>query len=370
MFNCGDVEKLRSTHAQGPDVLSLYLPVPQDPAELPGLVAKAKDLLASVKTSRADGVSVDEVSPADQDAVLDALARPGQEWPGHTVAFFACARLGLFEVLTLPGPAPASCMLATRPQVRPLLAALQRFPDYRVVIIDRHFSWIVSVSGSQVETLSRQYDEGVHRSGLGSWYGLDAQRAHQRAVQASRRHYRKVAAGLRSGADPGCEIPLVIGGRYQGVAHLMEELSPEVLATFAGGFTVDPGSLCLADIRDLAQPIIDKWVRRGELELTRGVLSDAPQSAAIGLSAALAAVNQGAAAHLLIGHGGTVPGFACGHCGTVNVRRSNDCDTGVSAVSDVLEEMVHRTLDDGGKVTMNDDAPFTVAAKLRFPLPA
>ena len=161
----------------------------------------------------------------------------------------------------------------------------------------------------------------------------------------------------------------MIGGRYQGVAQLMEELSPEVQATFAGGFTVDPGSLCLADVRDLAQPIIDKWVRRGEIELTRDVLSDAPQSA-IGLSAALAAVNQGAAAHLLIGHEGTIPGFACGHCGTLNVRRSNDCDTGASAVSDVLEEMVHRTLDDGGKVTMNDDAPFTVAAKLRFPLPA
>ena len=185
MFNCGDVEKLRSTHAQGPDVLSLYLPVPEDPAGLPGLEARARDLLADVKTGQADGVSVGEVSPADQDAVFDALARQGQEWLGHTVAFFACARLGLLEALTLPGTAPESCMLATRPQVRPLLAALQRFPDYRVVIIDRHFSWIVSVSGSHVETLSRQYDEGVHRSGLGSWYGLDAQRAHQRAVQAS-----------------------------------------------------------------------------------------------------------------------------------------------------------------------------------------
>ena len=119
-------------------------------------------------------------------------------------------------------------------------------------------------------------------------------------------------------AAKACERRIRVTTRTAGICA-----KPGRAATFAGGFTVDPGSLCLADIRDLAQPIIDKWVRRGELELTRGVLSAAPQSAAIGLPAALAAVNQGAVAHLLIGHGGTVPGFACGHCGTLNVRRSN-----------------------------------------------
>jgi len=37
-------------------------------------------------------------------------------------------------------------------------------------------------------------------------------------------------------------------------------------------------------------------------------------------------------------------------------------------VPDLLEEMVQRTLDDNGPVTMIRDAPFSVAARLRFPV--
>ena len=39
MFGYADLEKLRSVCAPGPVVLSLYLPVPLDPARLRGLAA-------------------------------------------------------------------------------------------------------------------------------------------------------------------------------------------------------------------------------------------------------------------------------------------------------------------------------------------
>ena len=35
---------------------------------------------------------------------------------------------------------------------------------------------------------------------------------------------------------------------------------------------------------------------------------------------------------------------------------------------DLLEEMVQRTLDDNGPVTVIRDAPFSVAVRLRFPV--
>jgi hypothetical protein len=39
-------------------------------------------------------------------------------------------------------------------------------------------------------------------------------------------------------------------------------------------------------------------------------------------------------------------------------------------VKDLLEEMVQRTLDDARQVTVICDAPFSIAAKLRFPVTA
>ena len=67
-----------------------------------------------------------------------------------------------------------------------------------------------------------------------------------------------------------------------------------------------------------------------------------------------------------------IPGFACGGCGLLSADPGEcpDCGTAAPAVPDLLEEMVQRTLDDNGQVSAIHDAPFSVAAKLRFPVAA
>jgi hypothetical protein len=156
MISHADVEKLRSIRAPGPTVLSLYLPVPMDPVGVPGLTAQAEDLMAGAGAGRPDGVSIAKVGQADRAAVLGALAAHGRDWLGHTVAFFACQQLALFETLPLPCVLPGRAVLATRPHVRPLLAAKQRCPDYLVAIISRRHAWVLSVSGNRAETVARQ----------------------------------------------------------------------------------------------------------------------------------------------------------------------------------------------------------------------
>ena len=113
MISHADVEKLRSMQAAGPVVLSLYLSVPLDPAGTRELAADAGDLMAGVGLSGPDGVSTAGISDIDRDAVLATLAARGRDWLGHTVAFFACAEIGLFEVLPLPCVLPERVVLAT-----------------------------------------------------------------------------------------------------------------------------------------------------------------------------------------------------------------------------------------------------------------
>jgi Bacterial archaeo-eukaryotic release factor family 10 len=118
---------------------------------------------------------------------------------------FACKELGLFEVLPLPCVLPERAVLATGPHIRPLLAALQRCPDYRVAIADREHAWVLTVSGNRVETVVRQAGQGLRSPGFGGWYGLETHRVQQRIIQPGRHHYRdtireapfSVAAKLR-----------------------------------------------------------------------------------------------------------------------------------------------------------------------------
>ena len=371
MISGADVEKLRSIRAQGPTVLSLYLPVPLDPAGIRNLAAEAGDLMASVAVGNVNGASTAGVSDADRQAVLDALAAQGRDWLGHTVAFFACDQLGLFEALPLPCHLPDRAVLATRAHVRPLLAALHRCPDYRVTIADRRHSWVLSVSGNRVETVADQSEEGPRSPGFGGWYGLESHRVQQRIIQLGRHHYRDTAAILARAADAGRHVPLVIGGHHDSIAGLLQALPPAVRADFAGSFTADPHTLTPARVRELASPVIEGWVARRERELAAEILGEAPgRLAAVGLPACLAAVNEGAVACLLVAHEGMIPGFVCGRCGALSTGSGEcpDWGTAARAVPDLLEETVQQALDDHGQVMVIRDAPFIIAAKLRFPV--
>ncbi|HEY1320689.1 MAG TPA: hypothetical protein VGF32_10605 [Streptosporangiaceae bacterium] len=367
MISHADVEKLRGMRAPGPAVLSLYLPVPPGPAGVQGLAARAEDLMAGAGAGGPAGASIARAGHADRDAVLGELAAHGPDWTGRTVAFFACQQLGLFEALPLPCVLPRRAVLATRPHVRPLLAVIQRCPDYLVAITGRRHAWVLSVSGNRVETVARQSEEGPRGHGFGAWHGLETRRIRQGIIQLGRHHYRDTAAILERVTDVGQHVPLVIAGRHDSITGLLQELPPAARETFAGSFTADPHALTPARVRELAGPVIEGWVARREQESAREILGGL---AAVGLHASLAAVNQGVAGHLLVAHEGMIPGFACGGCGALSTGSFEcpDCGTAARMVPDLLEEMVQRTLDDNGPVTMIRDAPFSVAARLRFPV--
>jgi peptide chain release factor subunit 1 len=364
-----DVDKLRNMRAPGPVVLSLYLPVPLDPAGMRSLAARAGQRMAAA--SEPGDVSAVRVSHSDRNSVLDTLAAHGRDWLGHTVAIFACGELGLLEALPLPCWLPERAVLTTRPHVRPLLAALQRCPPYHVAVVDRRQAWVLSLSGDQVETVARSTAEVPRSSGFGGWYGLKAYRVQQRIIRQARQHYRDTAAILERATGKRDPQPLVIGGHEDSIRHLLRALPPGAREAFAGSFTADPHALTPARVRELANPVIQSWAARRERRLTEEILRTSPvRLAAIGLPSCLAAVNAGAVALLLVPDDPMIPGFECGRCGGLSATGDGcpDWGTAARAVPDLLEEMTLRTLDGGGQVAAVREAPVSAAAKLRFPV--
>jgi len=372
MISRADVDKLLGVRAAGPSVLSLYLWVPADPAELRGLPARAGELFTLAARDGPGAPGVAGVPEEDRRAVRAMLASRARDWLGHTVAVFTCAGLGLAEAVPLPCRLQERAVLATRPHVRPLLAAIGRCPAYRVVVADRRHAWLFAVTGDQVATTALPDAAGVRSHGFSGWYGLQAYRVDQRIIQLARHHYHDTAALLEHAARAGGPQPLVIGGHQDTIAQFLAVLPAGLRGQFAGSFAADPDTLTPARVRELAGPVIEDWVsRRGQHLAAQIGQHPSGELTATGLAACLAAAGQHAIGLLLVPAGGLVPGYACQHCGALSSTPGGGCPHGAAAalaVPDLIEEIAVATLGDGGQVETLRDPPAGIAARLRFPL--
>jgi hypothetical protein len=287
------------------------------------------------------------------------------------VAVFHCAELGLAEAVPLPCRLQERAVLATRPHVRPLLAATQRCPAYRVAVVDRRHAWLFAVAGERIATTALPTVEGVRSHGFSGWYGLQAHRVDQRIIQLARHHYHDTAALLDHAARTGGPQPLVIGGHQDTIAQFLAVLPAGLRDHFAGSFAADPDTLTPAKVRHLAGRVIEDWVSRRDQHLTAQILQQPPDGlTATGLSACLSAAGQHAIGLLLVPAGGLVPGYACQRCGALS-STPGGCPHGPAAalaVPDLIEEIAVRALSDGGQVETLRDPPAGIAARLRYPL--
>ena len=372
MITLAEAGKLSAVHSGHPDVLSLYLTIPRNPADLRELPAGADDLITAAEGAAG---SAGRAAAQDRQAIREKLQLSGRDWLGRTVAVFACAAAGLFEAFPLPGPLPGPlpdrAVLGTRPHIRPLLAALQRYPAYRVAVVDRQHARLFRIAGDELETVTAPAAASERSTRFGGWYGLETYRVQQRVAQLARHHYRDTAALLERAMGDGDQEPLVIGGHVEGIPQLLASLSPAVRERFAGSFAADVNALTPARVRELAAPLAAGWAAQ-RIERLAGQVVGQPHGglAATGLGACLAAVNARAAEILIVPDTALVPGRRCAQCGTLTVahRRCPDCGTATLPVPDLIEEMVARTLQDDGRVYPVHDGPSALAARLRFPL--
>jgi hypothetical protein len=368
MITVAETGKLGAVHTVHLGVLSLYLAVPLDPAELRGLPARADDLITAAEGAAG---GCEHAAEEDRASIREKLEISGRDWLGRTVAVFACADAGLFEAFPLPCRLPDRAVLGIRPHIRPLLAAVQRCPAYRVAVVDRRHARLFHIAGEEVETVTAPVAAGVPSPGFGGWYGLETYRVQQRAARLARHHYRDTAATLEKAMRHGEPEPLVIGGHDEGIRQLIASLPPGVRERFAGSFTADARTLTAARVRELAEPLVARWAGQRAERLAEQVLTMPPGGlAATGLRACLAAVNACAVQTLIVPDDGLVPGYECGRCGALSVDADQCPDWGTAAlpVPDVIEEMVTRTLEDGGEVRLVHDGLSRVAARLRFPV--
>lgn len=371
MISDRTVDELRSYAGDHP-VISLY--VGMRPGEVRGLGTRIKDLLDPLREQASEWPRAEAMALRD---AIDDLAQNAEGLVGRSgggVAVFRSAPAGLNESVTLPSRVRDRAIIDRTPYLRPLDTIAEYYRPYCAVVIGRRDASIFRFRMGELEAWEVLRDESVRKSNFGGFGGYEEQRVRAHAEELATRHYRTVAERIRTlKAENGFDL-LLIGGPQPHIEGLRDQLAPDVLASIAGTFTVDPNTMTPAIVRDACAEVAGAY----EVEREAADVADlfeahaSGQPASIGLPRTLDAVNQRAVQTLLVQAQATIPGARCLACGWLDQITGvcPACGEAMARVPDLLDAMSDAVRNSGGTVrNVLTDTPLSrdqVGARQRF----
>lgn len=308
---------------------------------------------------------------------IDRMAVPA-------VGVIACHGQGWFEVVELPEQVWDVAVVADKPYLRPIRAAVAPQPT-GVAVVERGRVWVFTVHGGAIEKVAQLEEQPQHpknpdeglKSNFGGWHGYAERRARGHADAVLQRHVQEAARLLTELDEEHRFGHVVVGGHIEQLDSFTSQLHPSIRSKLAGTFAADPRTLDRGQVRDHASRLVAEARERAELEQIEELLAAAAAGsrAVTGVAPALLGANLAAIDHLLVAGSYTKPGSECPACGWLSRRNGPcpACDAMTVEVDDVVAALVEKVLAVGGsvdhvRVASRLDAN-GVGARLRFPLP-
>jgi peptide chain release factor subunit 1 len=380
MITAETIDRITRFDSHGLPVVSVYMEVPLDPSDRNNIRGRAESLLQQL-----DPLAADE--SLDREARLSVrqdVSRIGdavrlERFDAGAVAFFSCSGADLFEEVPLPRAVHDRVMVDGTPWVRPMLAVLDEYHRCGIVIVDSRTARVWELYQDELREEERVRSRNVRKDDYaGGWQGYQELPARHRAMEYTKRHFRRVAQILTD-LDRGQRYDvLVIGGHLGEVPAFIDELPNHLRRKVIGTFEVDPGTVDRGVLKSEAGKLLEAYERDQERRLVDDVFERVAEGrpAAIGIPQTLWAGSVSAIDRLLVQDGVIEPGVACDNCGWLGTRGETCpvCASALRQTPDVIDELVEAVIDESGSVE-HVQAENTrlrehgVAAALRFPLP-
>ena len=305
--------------------------------------------------------------------IRDALGQ--EQWRPGAIAIFACSRHGLYEEIPLPMPVRDRVMVDATPFSRPMLAALEEFDRSCVAVVDEASARLWELYQDEMQELGEVSDPKLRKANYAA--GLAEDRVRNKAEELRKHHYRHVDELLGGLLATGGYDLLIVGGHEYEVPDFVEQLPRDLRTRVAGTFTIDLGTMPLAELRRSATAIVDRYELGRDQQLVAETLERAATGglAATGLPDCLWAGTVRGIQTLLAQDGAVVPGVVCDDSGWLALSGDTcpQCGKATRPTPDVIDELAQAVIDESGSVrhvrAQTQLSDFLTAAELRFPLP-
>lgn len=374
MITAEQVNRIIRFQGDGLPVVSLYVCVEPGTIreEVHSRVMSLVDQLDPLAKDSSTGHEQRLSLRADIQRIKDSLS--DHVWQPKAMAVFSCSGHDLYEEIPLADRVRDRIVVDETAFVRPMLAVLDQYHRSCVVVIDKEWARAWELYQDDMPELTG-FKDRVHKPNHAAGRAKD--RLRNPADELNRQHYRRVSTVLDELFRTGRYDLLIVGGHEFEVPVFLDFLSHDLRDRLAGTFPIEPATAQAAQVRAGAQAVVACYERDEEERLVAEVLDRAAVGglAAAGLAGCLWAGSVAAIQQLLVQQGTPVPGVVCDESGWLALAGDTCpfCGKPTRRTPDVVDELVHAVIDEGGAVrhieagTKLDE--FALAAALRFPLP-
>ena len=367
MFKQEDLRELAAYTAQTP-ILSVYIDV--DPTE---------HTTDEYRLSLRQMLREDSTLPEDV-AAVERFFNHEYDWSGRGVAVFSCVEEGFWRTYSLAVPVISGVTVARKPYVWPLVALLNAYGSYVVVLVDRQEAQLLLFEMGELQLSDAYSGEEVRKlkkgrgssGGPGRRGGAPISSRHEEEI--AQRNIREAAALTRQFYNEHKPQRIIIVGAEPTVTQFRDELPKALQESVIGYFSADKNE-SEREIRERSLEVLRRVEREREAALVEAVFTAAAKGrgGVIRLADTLGVAHEGRIQTLVVARDYHQPGYQCRNCAFITdqfLQICPFCAGDFAEIPDAAEALVTKVIEDGGKVEVVDEHPrikeFGVGALLRY----
>jgi peptide chain release factor subunit 1 len=342
-----ELDQLKRFNADGARALSVYLDLSPDRQLRRAYRVVFKDLV------REERDRLDEQGRLDLSREVDRVSAwlDAEEPDGRSAAVFSCQDRGLWQAHFLSVPLPDSLSFEPTLRLEPLLDAIEGNERYAVAVIDKEKARLFTVFLGEIEDIEAFADfvPGKHDQGGPAQPRL--QRHHETHVLW---HLERVGERLSRLLGKRRFNRLIVTGPEEATSELQRllprDLAERVVTVLPGETFESPAAILQATLevarqaeRDEERRLVDQLV---EIHAAGG-------QAACGFASVADALLLGQMGTIVVADGLRAEGSECPNCGRLDLSDAAMCPAcghSLHRNGDVVEQAVHRTLEQRGRV--------------------
>lgn len=258
----------------------------------------------------------------------------------HAKAVFACAGEHVWREFELPPTLGNTQLFIDRHfHLKPVAHLLGASPLLAIVLLDRHRARIFDFRLGELTEREDLFHPIPRRGRSDGFAGYEGGHAQRRVEDEVRQHFKNIAANLKEMMERGVFEKWILACQDSQRSVFESQLHPYLSHALIGRFHADLAHVSGDEIRNHAQPIVDKWQNERRHELVDQVLSNARSNGrgVSGLRRVLRSLELGEVQTLLIGENLQAHAVECSGCGHIDAHLVSYCPVCGRATQEIVD---------------------------------